>query len=167
MIIDHSCLRDFDELLVHGQRLSAKMVLLWYHHRCAPLLVALILKSERPAAHAAACSHDLCVSARSYHGLPGWATQLTALQYRACLNDEGATYTVRNHPLPITEQESIEQQTILSVLASLFIIIPLVSPIVAVMSILWHHKCRTRQSTQCWRGSRSLRKPRSLLTTQI
>ena len=74
--------------------------------------------------HSSFCYATVCDC--SYHGLPGWTAELTELRYRTCLGDAEASYTTRSHPLPITSQESIEQQTVLSVLASLFLIIPLV-----------------------------------------
>src|SRR3546814_20905343 len=44
--------------------------------------------------------------------------------YRNCFGTS-ATFTARNHPLPLTAQQTIEVQTVLAVFASLFILIPL------------------------------------------
>jgi hypothetical protein len=61
----------------------------------------------------------------SYHGLPSWINTVTALKYRACASNDTARFITRVHPLPLTAKQSIEIQTILSLFACLFIIIPL------------------------------------------
>lgn len=44
--------------------------------------------------------------------------------YKTCSGDPRASVVSENHPLPLTTQQTIEIRTILSVLASLFVLIP-------------------------------------------
>ncbi|KAG5189428.1 ABC-2 family transporter protein-domain-containing protein, partial [Tribonema minus] len=92
----------------------------------------------------------------SYHGLPGWLGQLTELKYRTCLNNEQASYTARTHPLPVTAQESIETQTILSVLACLFIIIPLCYAPAAFVTFVVRERATKSKRLQLMSGASPL-----------
>jgi hypothetical protein len=85
-------------------------------------LVACVLYSRKP--YTLICC-ALILPYNSYHGLPSWINTVTALKYRACTNNDTASFITRVHPLPLTAKQSIEIQTILSLFACLFIIIPL------------------------------------------
>lgn len=55
------------------------------------------------------------------------AGELTRLHYERCLGGKRAVkgFVARNHPLPLTEGETLEVQTVLSLLTALFLLIPL------------------------------------------
>ena len=70
----------------------------------------------------------------SPHALTAWYGELIETSFQRCvgigdegLNSEGKEirYLTKNHPLPITSEKSIETQIVLSVLTSVFILVPL------------------------------------------
>jgi len=69
-------------------------------------------------------------NASGLHALPAFYNQIVDLEYQTCLIDEDRDsvyefYLARNHPLPLTAQQSLEIQTLLSIFAALFIQIPM------------------------------------------
>mmetsp|Transcript_200 Transcript_200/g.364 ORF Transcript_200/g.364 Transcript_200/m.364 type:complete len:2007 (-) Transcript_200:174-6194(-) len=61
----------------------------------------------------------------SPHGVGAFIGELTTAAYMECSQQSNSQYKSKNHPLPLTAEESLEIQVILSVFASLFILIPL------------------------------------------
>lgn len=75
---------------------------------------------------------SLAQTEQAYLGLSGLAVvrlagELTRLHYERCLGGKRAVkgFVARNHPLPLTEGETLEVQTVLSLLTALFLLIPL------------------------------------------
>jgi hypothetical protein len=66
----------------------------------------------------------LLFNTTSDHSLPALIQELTQARLKANLGDESAKLKISNHPLPLTKTEFLELQTVLSVLAALFILIP-------------------------------------------
>ena len=60
----------------------------------------------------------------SDHSLPALIQELMQARLKANLGDETAKLKISNHPLPLTKTEFMELQTVLSVLAALFVLIP-------------------------------------------
>jgi hypothetical protein len=53
------------------------------------------------------------------------AGELVRLHYEQCSGQPVKTFVARNHPLPLTEGENLQVQTVLSVFTALFLLIPL------------------------------------------
>ena len=66
----------------------------------------------------------LLFNTTSDHSLPALIQELMQARLKANLGDESATLKISNHPLPLTKTEFLELQTVLSVLAALFVLIP-------------------------------------------
>lgn len=66
----------------------------------------------------------LLFNTTSDHSLPALIQELMQTRLKASLGDASATLKVSNHPLPLTKTEFLELQTVLSVLAALFVLIP-------------------------------------------
>lgn len=66
----------------------------------------------------------LLFNTTSDHALPALIQELTEARLKTNLNDSSATLKVFSHPLPLTKTESLELQTVLTVLAALFVLIP-------------------------------------------
>eukprot|EP00752_Nemacystus_decipiens_P003898 g3578.t3 len=85
------------------------------------------------------------------HALPAWLGELTAKTFQACAAqrglDEGqASYTTRSHPLPLTATESLEVQTMLSVLVSLLVTVPLCyAPAAFVTFLVRERACKSKR----------------------
>lgn len=61
----------------------------------------------------------------SPHGMAAFQGELIQALFRNCSGSASTRYLVKNHPLPITLQQSIEIKIILSLLTSIFILVPL------------------------------------------
>lgn len=61
----------------------------------------------------------------SPHAINLWNGELTESVFQQCVSDPSARYYVKNHPLPITTLQALEYQIILSLLAAIFILVPL------------------------------------------
>jgi len=60
------------------------------------------------------------------HGMASFAGELTAATFKTCSSfGPDAIYLSKNHPLPITAKTTIDIQVILSLLTSIFILVPL------------------------------------------
>ncbi|CAN0193444.1 unnamed protein product [Ectocarpus sp. 12 AP-2014] len=85
------------------------------------------------------------------HALPAWVGELTARTFQACATNRGleggqASYTVRSHPLPLTATESLEVQTMLSLLVSLLVTIPLCyAPAAFVTFLVRERACKSKR----------------------
>lgn len=66
----------------------------------------------------------LLFNTSSDHSLPALIQELMQARLKASLGDASATLKVSNHPLPLTKTEFLELETVLSVLAALFVLIP-------------------------------------------
>lgn len=66
----------------------------------------------------------LLFNTSSDHSLPALVQELMQTRLKANLVNSSATMKVSNHPLPLTKTEFLEIQTVLSVLAALFVLIP-------------------------------------------
>jgi ABC-type multidrug transport system ATPase subunit len=60
----------------------------------------------------------------SPHALPAFLGETARAQYRVMTNRPAAVYDVRNHPLPLSVRQQATVEVVLSVIASLFILIP-------------------------------------------
>ena len=60
----------------------------------------------------------------SPHALPAFLGETARAQYRAMTNRPAAVYDVKNHPLPLSVRQQATVEVVLSVIASLFILIP-------------------------------------------
>lgn len=62
----------------------------------------------------------------AYHVLPAAVSALreTVSGFQSRSQGTGVSLTARNHPLPLSQQESVELDSILLVLASLFVLVP-------------------------------------------
>ena len=69
--------------------------------------------------------YSVLQNSTSPHAVGVFISELMSAAFSACTGDESASYSLRNHPLPLTIEQAIEIRVILSVLASLFILIPL------------------------------------------
>jgi len=69
--------------------------------------------------------YSVLQNSTSPHAVGVFISELLSAAFIACTGDNTASYSLRNHPLPLTIEQAIEIQVILSVLASLFILIPL------------------------------------------
>ena len=63
-------------------------------------------------------------NASSPHAVAAFNQAYTEYLFKECSRNPDATLTSINHPLPLTTQQTVEIRTILSVLASMFILIP-------------------------------------------
>ncbi len=61
----------------------------------------------------------------SDHTLPALFQELAQARLRVGLNNSMASMRIISHPLPITKNEALHLQTILTTLAALFVLIPL------------------------------------------
>ena len=64
------------------------------------------------------------------HSLPAFYAGSTSLYYQRCLRERAPdapfrAFAVRNHPLPLTAQQSLERQVVLSIFGALFVIVGL------------------------------------------
>lgn len=66
----------------------------------------------------------LLFNTTSDHALPSLIQDLMQARLQTNLNDSSATLRIANHPLPLTKSEALELQTVLTVLAALFVLIP-------------------------------------------
>ena len=70
-------------------------------------------------------THSIVHNATSPHALPAFAQTLFQGYFQQCESTKAEQeFRVINHPLPLTAQQSIEIKTVLSLFASLFILIP-------------------------------------------
>ena len=70
-------------------------------------------------------AYSIIHNSTSSHSLPSFTQTLFQNLYTQCpITPDGATFTVTNHPLPLTVTQSLEIRTVLSLFASLFILIP-------------------------------------------
>ena len=73
-----------------------------------------------------ATDYSVLQNSTSPHAVGVFISELVTAAFVNCRGGDASTfYSLRNHPLPLTIEQAIEIQVILSVLASLFIIIPL------------------------------------------
>ena len=72
-----------------------------------------------------ASNYSVLQNSTSPHAVGVFISELVTAAFVGCREDSSAVYSLRNHPLPLTIEQAIEIQVILSVLASLFILIPL------------------------------------------
>ena len=68
-------------------------------------------------------THSIIHNASSYHAVPSFTQSLFESIYNQCLGTP-AQFSVTNHPLPLTVTQALEIKTVLSLFASLFILIP-------------------------------------------
>ena len=61
----------------------------------------------------------------SNHGIAAYTGSLVAAAFERCSGVPGSSYVNRNHPLPLTTMQSLEIKVVLSILTSLFMLIPL------------------------------------------
>ena len=66
----------------------------------------------------------LLFNTTSDHALPSLIQDLMQARLQSNLNDSSATLRIASHPLPLTKSEALELQTVLTVLAALFVLIP-------------------------------------------
>lgn len=66
----------------------------------------------------------LLFNTTSDHSLPALIQELMQARLKANLGDDSAKLKISTHPLPLTKTEFLELQTVLSVLAALFVLIP-------------------------------------------
>ncbi|CAM9219255.1 unnamed protein product [Choristocarpus tenellus] len=84
------------------------------------------------------------------HALPAWMGELTSKTYQACTSAAGVSgesvFTTRNHPLPLTATQSVEVQTVLSLLVSLLVTIPLCyAPAAFVTFVVRERVCKSKR----------------------
>jgi ATP-binding cassette subfamily A (ABC1) protein 3 len=60
----------------------------------------------------------------SDHSLPALIQELAQARLQAAVKNNSTSFLVSSHPLPLTKNESLRLQTVLTVLAALFILIP-------------------------------------------
>ncbi|CAM6001577.1 unnamed protein product [Sphagnum balticum] len=60
----------------------------------------------------------------SDHSLPALIQELAQARLQAAVKNNSTSFLVSSHPLPLTKNESLKLQTVLTVLAALFILIP-------------------------------------------
>lgn len=66
----------------------------------------------------------LLYNTTSDHSLPALIQELAQARLRAALQNSTATINISSHPLPLTTNEALRVQTILTALAALFVLIP-------------------------------------------
>eukprot|EP00981_Chlorochromonas_danica_P000854 scaffold204_cov208-Ochromonas_danica.AAC.1 len=69
--------------------------------------------------------YSILHNATSPHAIAAWHGELTEAMFQTCVNNSEANYYVKNHPLPLNTQQSMTVKVILSVLTSVFILVPL------------------------------------------
>eukprot|EP00903_Cladosiphon_okamuranus_P005738 g5694.t1 len=85
------------------------------------------------------------------HALPAWLGELTAKTFEACAAQRGmesgqVSYTTKTHPLPLTATESLEVQTMLSVLVSLLVTVPMCyAPAAFVTFLVRERACKSKR----------------------
>lgn len=78
--------------------------------------------------HAVAAWHGELVKAAyqtCYSAIPREISHDQTVKYHALESSEPPTYYIKNHPLPITVQKSVQIRIILSLLTSIFVLVPL------------------------------------------
>ena len=66
----------------------------------------------------------LLYNTTSDHSLPALVQEVAQARFRARINNSSATLRISSHPLPLTKNEALRVQTILTALAALFTLIP-------------------------------------------
>ena len=66
----------------------------------------------------------LLYNTTSDHSLPALVQEVAQARFRAHINNSSATLRISSHPLPLTKNEALRVQTILTALAALFTLIP-------------------------------------------
>lgn len=60
----------------------------------------------------------------SWHTMPSFSAELSDARLKVAAESSDASFTIRNHPLPLTFQTALRIRTYLSLFASLFLLIP-------------------------------------------
>eukprot|EP00899_Mesostigma_viride_P015099 jgi/Mesvir1/23590/Mv18280-RA.1 len=68
----------------------------------------------------------LCIlfNASSFHALPAVMAELASIDYQGYMHNPDASIVVRSHPLPLTESEALQVQSVLTFMSALFVLIP-------------------------------------------
>eukprot|EP00520_Triparma_pacifica_P008709 CAMPEP_0118657482 /NCGR_PEP_ID=MMETSP0785-20121206/14045_1 /TAXON_ID=91992 /ORGANISM="Bolidomonas pacifica, Strain CCMP 1866" /LENGTH=2195 /DNA_ID=CAMNT_0006550409 /DNA_START=65 /DNA_END=6648 /DNA_ORIENTATION=+ len=89
-------------------------------------------------------THSIIHNASSYHAVPSFAQSLYESIYNQCL-ETPAKFSVINHPLPLTVTQALEIKTVLSLFASLFILIPYCYiPAAFVVFVVRERACKSK-----------------------
>lgn len=70
-------------------------------------------------------AYSVLHNSTSPHALAAWHGELTEAAFQTCQNNAEAEYYTKNHPLPLTVDQSLQIKIILSLLTSVFILVPL------------------------------------------
>ncbi|GMI21052.1 hypothetical protein TeGR_g11943 [Tetraparma gracilis] len=91
-------------------------------------------------------SYSILHNASSAHALASFTQSLFQNLYNQCDGvPEGSTFKITNHPLPLTVTQSLEIRTILSLFASLFILIPYCYiPAAFVVFVVRERTCKSK-----------------------
>eukprot|EP00959_Pyramimonas_sp_CCMP1952_P258842 5411351-Pyramimonas_sp.AAC.1 len=76
--------------------------------------------------HAAVPTLTILHNTSGYHVIPAYLAELRRARARAALGlpNEAAILTARSHPLPLTAHQNLQIQTVLTVLAAVFVLVP-------------------------------------------
>ena len=89
-------------------------------------------------------THSIIHNSSSYHAVPSFAQSLYESVYNQCL-EQPAKFSLTNHPLPITVTQALEIKTVLSLFASLFILIPYCYiPAAFVVFVVREKSCKSK-----------------------
>jgi len=93
--------------------------------RTIDVLDALSAYGEMEYLFAVPSAYTILHNTSSAHGMAAYTGSLVAAAFEQCTGFTGSSYVSRNHPLPLTALQSLEIKVILSILTSLFMLIPL------------------------------------------